>query len=402
MDVSMWYSKESSSFSPQEELLELHKKANRITIGIPAEMDEWEYRTPLTPQAVHILTTQGVSVYKEKNAGKKAKYSDLEYSEAGARICSSKEEVFQCDILVKIGCISESEVALLHERQVVLSSVSLQQFSKDVLLDMTRKKITALGYEFVHDEHYNYPILRSMNELVGSLSIIVAAECLSNVEYGKGVLLGGETGVSPTEVVILGANTAGEFAARAALGFGASVKIFDSSIQRLMAIQQTLSQRLFTSTYHETVFRKALLSADVVIGATQLESDDRFIVSDELVQSMKAGTVVVDLCMNQGGCFETSRPTNLGNPLFVKHNVIHYCVPNITSKTARTASIALSNILLPMIKSISEYGSFSLFLKQNYVARQGVYVFNGIVSNATVANYFGVGYKNIDLLSAAF
>lgn len=387
---------------PQEELLKRKISVNRLVLGIPAEMDDCEYRIPLTPQAVEYLVNQGIIVLKEQNAGTQAKYSDLEYAEAGATICKSKSEVFQCDILLKIGCITEYELPMLHDKQIILSSVPLVQMKKSVILELQRKKITALAYEFIHDELGIYPFLRSMNEIIGSLSIIVAAECLSDVDTGKGVLLGGVTGVSPAEVVILGANTAGEFAARAALGLGASVKIFDSSIQRLVAIQHTLSQRLFTSTYHESVFRKALLSADVVVGAVSLESYDSYRVSEDLIQGMKQGTVIIDLCMNQGGCIATSEPTTLKNPIFVKHNVVHYCVSNIASRTARTASIALSNIIMPMIQSIVDCGSCNTFIKQHYAARQGVYLFNGILTNPVIAQQLGMTCKNIDLLTAAF
>ena len=173
-------------------------------------------------------------------------------------------------------------------------------------------------------------------------------------------------------------------------------------MQRLLTIQEKMSQRLFTSNYHESVLRKALLSADVVIGAIQLESDERFVLSQDMIQTMKPCSVVVDLCMSQGGCFATSKATTLENPTFSSHKVIHYCVPNIASKAARTASIALSNILMPMVKDIAGYGTVSAFFKQNYAARQGVYIYNGILTNPILAKHFGMTSKDIDLLSAAF
>ncbi|MBR4115020.1 MAG: alanine dehydrogenase, partial [Bacteroidales bacterium] len=361
-----------------------------------------EHRVPLTPQGVEILVRQGIVVLKEANAGIESKYCDEDYAEAGAVICSSTDDVYKCDLILKIGCVSEQELVHVKEKQVIFSTVPITAMTKNVLRALMKKRVTAVAYEFIHDLDGYYPILRSMNEIAGTLSVLVAAECLNDVESGKGVLLGGITGISPAEVVVLGANTAGEFAARAALGLGATVKIFDSYMQRLVTIQEKLSQRLFTSNYHESVLRKALLSADVVIGAIQLESDERFVLSQDMIQTMKPCSVIVDLCMSQGGCFATSKATTLENPTFSLHKVIHYCVPNIASKAARTASIALSNILMPMVKDIAGYGTVSAFFKQNYAARQGVYIYNGILTNPILAKHFGMTSKDIDLLSAAF
>ena len=387
---------------PQEEVLEVRKKSKQFVVGIPKETDKNEHRVPLTPQGVEILVRQGIVVLKEADAGIESKYCDEDYAEAGAVICSSRDDVYKCDLILKIGCISEQELVHVKEKQVIFSTVPITAMTKNVLHALMKKRVTAVAYEFIHDLDGYYPILRSMNEIAGTLSVLVAAECLNDVENGKGVLLGGITGISPAEVVILGANTAGEFAARAALGLGATVKIFDSHMQRLVTIQEKLSQRLFTSNYHERVLRKALLSADVVIGAIQLESDERFVLSQDMIQAMKPCSVVVDLCMSQGGCFATSKATTLDNPTFSSHKVIHYCVPNIASKAARTASIALSNILMPMVEDIAGYGTVSAFFKQNYAARQGVYIYNGILTNPILAKHFGMTSKDIDLLSAAF
>ena len=387
---------------PQEEVLEVRKKSKQFVVGIPKETDKNEHRVPLTPQGVEILVRQGIVVLKEANAGIESKYCDEDYAEAGAVICSSTDDVYKCDLILKIGCVSEQELVHVKEKQVIFSTVPITAMTKNVLRALMKKRVTAVAYEFIHDLDGYYPILRSMNEIAGTLSVLVAAECLNDVESGKGVLLGGITGISPAEVVVLGANTAGEFAARAALGLGATVKIFDSYMQRLVTIQEKLSQRLFTSNYHESVLRKALLSADVVIGAIQLESDERFVLSQDMIQTMKPCSVVVDLCMSQGGCFATSKATTLENPTYSSHKVIHYCVPNIASKAARTASIALSNILMPMVKDIAGYGTVSAFFKQNYAARQGVYIYNGILTNPILAKHFGMTSKDIDLLSAAF
>ena len=400
--MSEWFPSGESGVLPQEKLLEITHKSHSVVVGIPMELDSEERRIALTPQAVSVIVSQGVVVLMEHNAGARAHYSDSDYAEAGATICASKEDVYKCDVLLKIGAITEQELVLIHDKQIIFSSISFHTLSKTILCAMAHKHVTALGYEFVHDGNDYYPILHSMNEISGTLSVLVAAECLTDNEVGKNVLLGGVTGISPVEVVILGANTAGEFAARAVLGLGAEVKLFDSCMKRLSAVQQVLSQRLFTSNYHEKALRKALLSADVVIGAISLESHDQYMVVEDMVQSMKCGAVIVDLCMNQGGCFETSRPTTFENATFVKHNVVHYCVPNLTSKAARTASIALSNILLPMVQDVLTCGTFYAFLKQNLHARRGVYMYNGIITHEGVARAHGLTSKSIDLLLAAF
>ena len=400
--MSEWFSFGEGAHLPQEKMVELAHKSHPLVLGLPVEFESDERRIALTPQAVNVFVNQGVVVLKEREAGSKANYSDADYAEAGATICASKEDVYKCDVLLKIGAVTEQELPFIHDKQIIFSTISFQKLTKSILSAFARKHVTAVGYEFVHDGNEYYPILHSMNEISGTLSVLVAAECLTNNEVGKSVLLGGVTGISPAEVVIFGANTAGEFAARAALGLGSEVKLFDSCMQRLTSVQQVLSQRLFTSNYHEKVLRKALLSADVVIGAICLESNDQYMVVEDMVKSMKRGAVIVDLCMNQGGCFETSKPTTFENPTFVKHKVVHYCVPNLASKAARTASIALSNILMPMVQNVLNSGAFYTFLKQNLYARRGVYMYNGIITNESVARMYGLNSKSIDLLLAAF
>lgn len=388
---------------PQEEMLEVNAKKQNLTIGILCETDVNEHRIALTPQAVESLIQCGNKVLFERNAAERAKFSNQDYSEVGALICDTKEEVYEADVLIKVAPFNEQEIVLIKEKQTIISSFIINDNAHKQVNELIQKKVNAIGFEYIRDLEGHYPVVRSMCEIAGTMSVIVAAEYLSNSNVGKGVLLGGITGISPAEVVILGANTAAEFAARAALGFGAHVKIFDSYLQRLINIQQALGHRVFTSNYHSGVLKKALKSAEVVIGAIQLVEDEQnFYVSEEMIKEMKPGSVIVDLSIDQGGCFETSKCTTHKNPIFTKHGVTHYCVPNITSRSARTSSIALSNIVMPILLKMTEMGGVKNFLKHDFAVRQGVYLYNGILTNSYIANKYGIPYKNIDLLMAAF
>ncbi len=388
---------------PQEEMLEVENKKKSLTVGILNESDANEHRTPLTPQAVQLLTDNNYTVLFEQGAGTQARFSDTEFSEAGARIIRSKEEVCQADILLKVAPFSEEDISLVNEKQTIISSFVINDDGKKSVQKLIEKKVTAIGFEYIRDYEGNYPVVASMQEIAGSLSILIAAQYLSDLKNGKGALLGGITGVTPAEVVILGANTAGEFAARAALGLGAHVKIFDAYLQRLISIQNSLGQRLYTSNYQTEVLKKAFRSAEVVIGAMQLVEDNtNFYVSEDMVKLMKKGTVIIDLGIDQGGCFETSKCTTHKQPTYTKHGVVHYCVPNIQSNAARTSSIALSNIVMPILLKMGEQGGVSHFLKNDFTVRQGVYIYNGILTNSHISKHYSIPYKNIDLLMAAF
>ncbi|MDR0941293.1 MAG: alanine dehydrogenase [Bacteroidales bacterium] len=402
MEVKTQFLFGRESLLVQEEMLEIHASERSITIGILKEIDADEKRMALTPQAVELLVQRGNRVLYEQHAAAPIHFSDEDYAAAGAEIFISKDDIFKADVIVKVGQLTDAEIDKLHENQTIISSFLINDYAKQQVQKLQQKKIIAIAYEYIHDTDNHYPFVCSMNEIAGTMSILVAAEYLSNSEHAKGVLLGGVTGISPAEVVILGANTAGEYAARAALGLGAQVKIFDTSLTRLTTIQAALGQRLFTSTFHPSVLRKAFQSADAVIGAVQqYRNEVSTYITEELVQCMKKSSIVIDLTMGQGGCFETSTATNHSQPTFTKHGVIHYCVPNINSRAARTASIALSNGVLPILFSINEMGGIKNCIKHDYTTRQGVYVFNGIVTNSFIANKLDIPFKHIDLLIAA-
>lgn len=393
----------STGFMPQEEMLEVGKKAQKLVIGIPKENKKYESRVGLTPEAVEILVNNGHEVLIEKNAGKAANYTDNNYSENGAQIVNNKSDVFQCDIILKIAPPTIEEIELFKNNQVLLSSLHFPSQSEEYIRKLMQKRITAISFEGLKDKENCYPVVRSMSEIAGITSILIASEYLSNVNDGKGVLLGGVSGITPTEVVILGAGTAAEHAARAAIGLGAFIKVFDFSVSKLKSIQTNVASRLFTSVFHPRVMEKHLKSADVVIGAMHLgEKGPQFLITEEMVKKMKKGSVIIDLSIDQGGCIETSECRTHLDPVYTKYGVVHYCVPNIASRVARTASIALSNVFNPILLSIAETGGVQKQLKRDVGLRHGVYIYNGILTNDRIGNHFGIPSKDIELLMAAF
>jgi len=390
---------------PQEETLEVGNKHKQLKIGIPSENHSVESRVPLTPEAVEILTGHGHEVVLEAGAGKAANYLDTDYSERGAMISDSRQEVFStCDILLKIVPPALEEIAWMKERQTLISSFQVFTHCEEKYIrSLMQKRVTAIAFEKIQDEHNCYPAVRSMSAIAGTTSILIAAEYLSNMRGGKGVMLGGVTGITPTEVVILGAGTAAEYAVRAAMGVGSDVKVFDNSIHRLRRLQSSVGQMVSTSIFHPKVILKAIRSADVLIGAIRREENQQaYFISEEMVKEMKKGSVIIDISIDRGGCIETSELRSQLDPVFVKHGVIHYCVPNIPSRVARTASIAISNVFAPIIIGMGELGDLGKHLKGNMGLRHGVYVYKGILTNDAVGSRLGIPSKDLDLLMAAF
>lgn len=390
---------------PQEEKLEVSSKQKRLKIGIPLEDHAIESRVPITPEAVEILTGHGHEVILETGAGKAANYLDRDYSERGGMISERKQEVFgECDILLKISPPTVEEIGWMKERQILLSSFQVFTHCEEKYIrSLMQKKVTAIAFEKIEDEHKCFPAVRSMSAIAGTTSMLIAAEYLSNMRGGKGVMLGGITGITPTEVVILGAGTVAEYAVRAALGVGSEVKVFDHSIHRLRRLQNAVGTMIPTSIFHPKVILKALRSADVLIGAIRRdEKQHTFFITEEMVKEMKKGSVVIDISIDRGGCIETSEIRTQVDPVFVKHGVIHYCVPNIPSRVARTASIAISNVFAPLIVGIGDSGGMGKHMKENVGLRHGVYIYNGILTNEAVGSRLGIPPKDMDLLMAAF
>jgi alanine dehydrogenase len=388
---------------PQEEKLEVATRQRKLVIGVPKELEKLENRVPLTPEAVEILTGNGHDLYIEKDAGKGANYTDSDYSERGGTIIDSREKIFQSDVILKVAPLTPQEILLLRGKQTIISSLHLNNQTRECILGMMQKRITAVAFENIKDEYNTYPVARMMSTIAGTTAILVAGELLSNEHGGKGVLLGGVTGISPTDVVILGSGTVAEYAARAAMGLGASVKVFDHSLNNLRRLQNNLRFPVYTSIFHPHVFEKALRSADVLIGAVNLrEKGPRYLVTEEMVQIMKKGTVIIDVSIDQGGCIETSECRSQNDPVYIKHGIIHYCVPNLASRVSRTASIALSNVFLPLLLEMGENSTTDHMSRVNTGFRHGIYIFNGIMTNKFMGEHFGIPHQDINLLMAAF
>lgn len=390
---------QQGGFLPKEEMLEVKKQKGSLMIGIPKETSFQERRVALVPEAVSLLVANGHHVIIESNAGENSNFTDNEYSEAGAQIVQDRHSIYQCDIIFKVAPPSEEEVDLMPGNQTFISALQLVSQPKEVLQKLMKKKITAIAWDYIKDEEGVFSVVRTMGEIAGTTSILVAGELLSSYTSGKGLMLGGIAGVQPTEVVIIGAGTVGEFAARAAIGLGASVKVFDNSLSKLRRLQNDVGARIFTSVLQPKVLAKAVRRADVVIGALRSQvGRTPCVVSSEVIEQMKSGSVIIDVSIDQGGCFETSRVTNHNDPTFIEHGVIHYCVPNIASRVSRTASFALSNIFSPLLLEIGERGGVVDLIRMQSGFRNGVYIYKGVLTNELLGKVFGLNHKDINLI----
>lgn len=396
----------SSQFSPfsKEELmpkperLEVKKQKGELFIGIPKETCFEEKRVCLTPDAVAALTNHGHRVVIESEAGKLANFEDKAYSDAGAKISYSTEDVFASNIILKIEPPTLQEIEMMNPQSVIISALQIKTQKKEYFEALAKKRITALAFDYIKDEHGFYPIVKSLSEIAGIASILVASELMSNNNGGNGLVLGNITGVPPSEVVIFGAGTVGEFAARSALGLGASVKIFDNSLTKLRKIQHNLGQQIYTSTIQPKYIQKALMRCDIAIGAIRGKNRSPIVVTEDMVERMKSGAIIVDVSIDRGGCFETSEVTTHSQPTFIKHDVIHYCVPNIPSRYSRTATLSISNILTPYLLNIGEEGGIENALKYDKSLQKGMYFYHGILTNKSVADWFGLPFRDINLL----
>lgn len=393
---------ENTVFMPKEEHLETAVKNRRITIGIPSDIQDDEKRVALTPEAVSLLVQNDNEVIVQSGAGEGANYTDKDYSENGATISDSPARVYSADVVIKVAPFSEKETEYLKGNQVIFSYLNVLKLKEETLGKLIRKKVTAIAFEKIRDSNGEMPVVESMSEISGITSLLIASEYLSNMHGGKGVMLGGITGVTPTEVIILGANTAGEYAARAAIGLGSTVKIFDNSVQRLRRFQNQLGQRLQTSVFHPQVLKKALKSADVIIGAIELEDlKPWYYITEDMVRSMKRGAVIIDLSIDRGGCIETTECREMKDPAYEKHGVVHFSAWNLPSRVSRTASIALSNIFTPLLQSMADAGGITQLMKNNQGVRSGAYLYNGMLTNETLGQKFGIISKDLDLLISA-
>lgn len=386
-----------------EKRLPLHEKHKSLRIGIPREISNEERRVALAPSGVGTLVANGHEVYLEAGAGEQAHFSDDEYAEAGAELVDAPEDLYsKCGLIVKVGPPDGEELDYLQDKQILISALHLGGTTPDFLRTLMQLGITGIGFEFIRDSDGSLPIVRMMHEIMGSLAVQIAARYLESDEGGKGVMLGGISGVPPSTIVILGAGVVGEWAARTALGFGAHVIVLDSDLGALRALEHYLDRRITTAMASTQYIRQAVLSADVVIGAVMTDGQrSPMLVTEDVVAGMRPGSVIVDAVIDQGGCIETSRPTTHSDPVFRKYDVIHYCVPNMPSNAARTATYALTNVLVPYLIDIGEAGSINEALWRNAGLRNGTYVYRRHLTKKSLATMFNMPHRDIELLIAS-
>ena len=380
---------------PQEERLAVVTEQKSLKIGLPKERVFQERRICLTPDDVAVLVANGHQLLIEAGAGDEANFSDKDYSEAGAEIIYDTREVFSCPIVLKVEPPTYEEIDYLSHKATLISGLQINTQDKAYFEALAEKQITALAFEHIKDEEDNYPIRESISEITGIASVLIAAELIS--ERGR-LLFGNITGVPPIEVVLLGANEVTEAAAKAALGLGANVKIFAKSLTKLKEIKRHLPASVYTSVLQPKLLKKALMRCNVLIGAMRGDTRSPIVVSEDMVQLMKRGAVIVDTSIGTGGCIETIQVTTLDNPTYIKHNVLHYGVPNLPSRYARTASFSLSNIVMPYLLKIGEEGGIENTLQIDKGLRNGLYLYRGILTDTTISKWFGIPCKPLHLL----
>ena len=393
----------SSPFSkqqllPQEETLEILKQKGELFIGIPKENQYQEKRVCLTPDAVNAITSNGHKVLIESGAGEGANYSDRDYTEAGGQITKDNKKVFSCPLLLKVEPPTLSEIQLLNPQAIIISALQIKTQTKAYFEELARKRITAVAFEYIRDDDGKYPAVRSLSEIAGISSVLIAAEIMAATNNGNGLMFGNISGVPPVEVVILGAGTVGEFAARSAIGLGANIKVFDNSITKLRNIQTSINQTVYTSTLQPKNLLKALRRCDVAIGAVRGRDRSPVVVTQTMVEQMKKGAVIIDVSIDMGGCFETSEVTTHDKPTQVKHGVIHYGVPNMPARYPKTSSVSISNIFTPYLLKIGEEGGLENSLRFDKGLRNGLYMYHGILTNKSVGEWFDLKYSDINFL----
>lgn len=383
----------------QEMVAPVEIKREGLYIGIPKERSFQENRIAITPESVMLLTSRGHKVRIEAGAGEKATFSDRSYAEAGAEMVYDVKQVFEAEVILKVAPPTLDEIALMRPMQIIFSPLHLPTINRDYMTALTAKRVTGIAYEYIKDEAGSFPMVRTLSEIAGNTAILIAAEYLCRANEGQGILLGGISGVPPARVVILGAGVVGEFATRTAMGLGAEVRIFDNNIYKLMRLQNNVNSRIFTSIINPNTLLQELVSADVAIGAIHAESGRTpLIVTENMVSKMKTGSVIIDISIDQGGCFETSQVTTHTEPIFVKHGVIHYCVPNIASRVPQTASKALSHVLTPLLLKVQRHGGFERLLLSSSGMRHGVYTYKGMLTNYHLSERFAMRYTSLELI----
>lgn len=355
-----------------------------MNIGIPKEIRPFEFRVGMSPAGVEMLVQDGHQVYVEHDAGIGAGFSDLEYEKAGARVSYSPDEVFgRGDFILKVARPTKDELEWLRPGTAISGLLHLASSRRDKVDILLEKKITSIAYEQIELEDHSLPVLRPFSEVGGSMTATIAARFLQTTRGGKGILLGGVPGVPPAEVVILGSGMVANYATKAFRGLGAHVTVIGHDLAGLQKLHERYPG-IVTMISTKRNIEKATSYADVVIGAV-LVSGQRapVLVTREMVQNMKPRSVIIDVSIDQGGCFETSRPTTHELPTFEEEGIIHYCVPNMPSVVARTATHAFVNAAMPYILDIANNG-IDAAIKADLSLEKGINTHDGKLVHLTL------------------
>lgn len=379
---------------PKEEKLEIIKRGKQYSIGVPKETCLNERRTCITPDAVQVLVAHGHQVTVEAGAGEGSFFTDLQYSESGAKITTDPREAFEQDLVLKINPPTTEEIEYLKPYTYLVSALQINLRDQEYFKKLSERKVNAIAFEFVVDEYKQLSLVRLIGEIAGNIAVLYSAELLA---LSNGLMLGGITGVRPTEVVILGAGIVGEFATKAALGLGASVKVFDNSLSKLRRLHMMVDGRVPTSIIDPKELNKSLKRADVVISAFSKYSAFP-VVTKEMVMGMKKGSVIIDVTIDNSNVIETSELTDMENPFIVKYGVIHSGLPNLTSKMPRTTTKAISNFFLSYLLNYDEEGGFENMLVRKNEMKQSLYMYKGRHTNKAICDRFNLTYHDINLL----
>jgi len=383
---------------PMEAMAWTKQNAKSILIGIPKEISANENRTPLSPTAIKLLVANGHEVIIESGAGKRAGFEDSDYLLAGATVSEDLSQIWASPLILKLTPPTLSEIGLMKKNACIISCAATFLLSEDMIDAMNQKKIMGIGMEYVEDNGGGFPFVQIMAEIAGQMILPIASQLLSSQDDSN-ILLGNVTGVEPCQIVVLGAGHVVEQVAKAAYHAGIQIQVFDKDIYKLQRLKQTLGIPLITQVIDSENLPKALQSAQVIIGALRSETGiTPCLVTEEMVSKLKPGTLIMDVCIDQGGCFETSELTTLSHPIFRKYGVIHYCVPNIPSKVGKTSSLAISNLLTSFILKSGKTGGVEEMLWQGKSFMKGVYVFKGFVTNKIIGKKFNKPVKEIQML----
>jgi len=386
----------------QEKPAKLGEVFRQLTIGIPTENQLHENRVCLTPKSVEVLVSNGHKIIVQAGAGLASGYSDHEYSECGAQISTSEKEVFESNIVLKVAPPTDHELHYFQPNTTLLSAVQLSSLKPEYIQKLNAKRVNAVAFEFIEDKGGLKPIVRSMSEIAGVCIISIAGEYLSKSQKGQGIIFGGVTGVPPVKVVIIGAGTIGESVARIARSLGAEVQVYDHHHYKLRRMKKDLGDQVYTSIIDNHTLSKEIMDADVVVGALRSDEFSPIIVTDQMVSKMQPNSLIIDASISQGGCVETSRVTTHENPTFLKHDIVHYCVPNIASRTPRTATKAFSYIFTPMLLQIGRIGGIETMMRCKPWFRKGVYSYRGNLTNHSIGRKFALPVTDLEILMASF